>query len=145
MDGNWLRRWPVRWVAPVLLALFGVLAALGHHGFRSDQLLDSLWLERERNLMERLSVEQMRLEVLSGMDNGAQLRRLVTGLALHEGLDHAYLMAGDGVVQAALSRVDAGRPLSELRRPPVGTGALDRRPDAGGVGRPAAIARGVAV
>jgi PAS domain S-box-containing protein len=114
MDGNWLRRWPVRWVAPVLLALFGVLAALGHHGFRSDQLLDSLWLERERNLMERLSVEQMRLEVLSGMDNGAQLRRLVTGLALHEGLDHAYLMAGDGVVQAALSRVDAGRPLSEL-------------------------------
>jgi len=112
-----LRRWPVRWVAPVLLALFGVLAALGHHGFRAGQLLDSLWTERERNLMERLSVEQMRLEVLGGMDNGVQLRRLVTGLALHEGLDHAYLIASDGVVQASLSRLDAGRQLTDLDSP----------------------------
>ncbi|TNF52812.1 MAG: PAS domain S-box protein, partial [Burkholderiales bacterium] len=118
MNGdNLLRRWPVRWVAPLLLALFGVLAAMGHHGFRSEQLLDSLWTERERNLTERLSVEQMRLEVRSGMDNAAQLRRLVASLALHDGLDHAYLVAGDGVVQASLSRLDAGRPLTGLDSP----------------------------
>ncbi len=117
IDTALLRRWPVRWVAPVLLALFGVLAALGHHGFRAGQLLDSLWTERERNLTERLSVEQMRLEVQGGMDNGVQLRRLVTGLALHEGLDHAFLIASDGVVQASLSRLDSGRLLSDLDSP----------------------------
>lgn len=112
--GALLHRWPARWVAPVLLALFGVLAALGHHAFRADQLLDNLWAERERNLTERLSVEQQRLEVQAGLGNEALVRRLVTGLALHEGLDHAYLIRADGVVLASLSRLDLGRPLPDL-------------------------------
>lgn len=109
-----LYRWPARWVAPALLALFGALAALGHHAFRAGQVLDNFWAERERHLTERLSIEQQRLEVQAGLGNEALVRRLVTGLALHEGLDHAYLVRPDGVVLASLSRLDRGRPLPEL-------------------------------
>ncbi|TNF58013.1 MAG: PAS domain S-box protein, partial [Burkholderiales bacterium] len=112
-----LLRFPVRWVVPVLLMLLGVVAALAYYAFRSSVHLEQMWQAQERQLLARLGIEQTRLEVQGGAGNWTLVRRLVTGLALHDGLDHAYLVDAGGQVLASLSRVDTGRNWRELESP----------------------------
>lgn len=114
---SWLR-WPLhlpgRWLVPLFLLVFALLAlALRYH--QQMQTLDwEVHTQEQRRLLERLSVEQTRLDVQTGQGNPLLVRRLVGGLALHEGLNRAYLVGADGQVQASLSRLDLGQPLASV-------------------------------
>lgn len=111
-------RWPLqiagRWLVPLLL-LVGALAMLGLRFAYEMRDIDQDVTQLEiRRLRERLGVEQSRLEAQKELGNSLMLRRLVGGLALHQGLDRAYLVGPDDRVLASLSRMDIGRSLTEV-------------------------------
>ncbi|MEZ5664979.1 MAG: PAS domain-containing protein [Burkholderiaceae bacterium] len=114
---DFLRQWPARWMAPLALALFGLLVSASYYAFESRQSLDMLWKDRERQLMERLGIEQTRIDRQAGSANWPLVRRLVTGLALHQDLDQAYLVASDGQILVSMSRLDVGKTLPALDAP----------------------------
>lgn len=86
----------------------------GHLPFSSHAYREDVGLQERRRLLERMAVEQTRLEVQLGQGNRLQARRLVSGLGLCSGVTHAWLADGEGRVQAALSRLQVGRPLAEI-------------------------------
>ena len=76
-------------------------------------------LERSR-LLDRLSLEQGRLDIRLGTTDPMMLRRIVGALALHDGMEHAYLVDAQNRVLASLSRSDVGLPLDQaLARVPL--------------------------
>lgn len=102
---------PARTLVPLLLIAFSLLAAsvnylaqLRDFGRAVEQV------ERER-LIERLSIDQSRIEAQQGVGDGARERLHVAELGLLAGITHAYLVGEDGVVRASLRRTDIGRPL----------------------------------
>lgn len=105
-------RLPGRWLVPLFLLVFALLALALRYNHQMQALDQEVGSQEQRRLLERLSVEQTRLDVQTGLGNMPLVRRLVGGLALHQGLTRAYLVGADGRVEAALSRLDIGQPLA---------------------------------
>ncbi|MEZ5701757.1 MAG: PAS domain-containing protein [Burkholderiaceae bacterium] len=113
--GGVLLRVPGYRLVPLLLLVFALLALALRYGHQMRNIERDVTAQEMRLLRERLSIEQTRLDIRSGMDNNTLLvRRLVGGLALHQGLNVAYLVDAHDRVQASLSRLDMGRPLAEV-------------------------------
>jgi PAS domain S-box-containing protein len=113
-----LARWPLRWPGRLLVPLFLLVFALAAIGIRFNQQMRTLdhevTAQEMRRLLERMNLEQARLNARIDMGNPVMVRRLVGGLALHQGLNRAYLVGSDGQVEASLSRLDLGRPLAAV-------------------------------
>lgn len=108
---------PGRWLVPLLLVLLTLCGSAVNYGVQVGGARERVVEQEARFLLERLSVEQARLDVQTGAGNALLVRRLVGGLGLHRGLDHALLITPEGRVQASLSRLDTGRRLDELSSP----------------------------
>ena len=126
--GSWLLRWPARLLLPVLMLLFALAVSLLGHRLRVSELDASVLQTEQQRLRERLALEQGRLTQATGQGDMGQARRLVAGLALHEGLMQAWLIEEDGRIAAALSRAEIGRRLSTvlIALPPAERDALMR-------------------
>ncbi|MFM2346797.1 MAG: hypothetical protein RL654_1550 [Pseudomonadota bacterium] len=111
---SWLLRWPARLLLPVLMLLFALAVSLLGHRLRVSELDASVLQTEQQRLRERLALEQGRLTQATGQGDLGQVRRLVAGMALHEGLMQAWLVDEDGRITAALSRAEIGRRLSTL-------------------------------
>lgn len=105
---------PVRLLVPLLLFVLALGVAATNHVIRMQAMAKDVAIENAQRLSERLGIEQTRLRIELGFGNRSQLRRLVSGLALHEGVTDAWLLdEGDNVI-AALARTDLRRPLAEI-------------------------------
>ena len=112
---------PGRWLAPLIMVLFAVMAS-GVNYLTQLRTLQAEVVEQEtRRLRERLSVEQSRLSFLSSLDDAQQVRRIIGGLGLYTGMQSAYLLASDGRIDASLIRSDIGRGFDQVleRLPPT--------------------------
>ena len=106
---------PARWLAPLLLAAFA-LTTTGVNLVIQWREVDQQVSENEtRRLRERLGVEQSRLSAESSNTNALLVRRLVGGLGLYSGMQHAYLIDGNGTVMASLLRTDIGLPFADVQ------------------------------
>ncbi len=105
---------PGRWMAPLIMVLFAMLAS-GVNFLSQLRTLQADVVEQEtRRLRERLSVEQSRLSFLSTLEDAQQVRRIIGGLSLHTGMQSAYLLAPDGRIDASIIRADIGRGFDEV-------------------------------
>lgn len=105
---------PGRWMAPLIMVLFAVLAS-GVNFLSQLRTLQADVVEQEtRRLRERLSVEQSRLSFLSTLEDAQQVRRIIGGLGLYTGMQSAYLLAPDGRINASIIRADIGRGFDEV-------------------------------
>ncbi len=105
---------PGRWMAPLIMVLFAVLAS-GVNFLSQLRTLQADVVEQEtRRLLERLSVEQSRLSFLSTLEDAQQVRRIIGGLGLYTGMQSAYLLAPDGRIHASIIRADIGRGFDEV-------------------------------
>ncbi|MDO8958605.1 MAG: PAS domain-containing protein [Rhodocyclaceae bacterium] len=119
---------PARLLAPLLLLLLALLLSGAHYLIEVHKLGAAAETQAAQRLRDRLGVEQTRLETQLGQGNLLEVRRLVPGLALHEGVSHGWLVDGEGRVVAALARLELGRPLAEAlagQTPPLRQAALD--------------------
>lgn len=107
---------PGRWLMPLMLVLFALTASTINYVVQARQVGAQVLDQETRRLRERLSVEQSRLSVQSGMDNQVLVRRLVGGMGLYGGMQHTYLLQPNGLVQASLVRSDIGQPFGEVLR-----------------------------
>lgn len=111
-------RWPLtiagRWLVPLLMIVFALAAMSLRYQHQMRQIDQDVSAQESRRLRERLSIEQARMDVQSGLGNTLLLHRLVGGLALHQGLNQAYLVGPEERVLASLSRLDIGQPLSAV-------------------------------
>ncbi|MDZ7622104.1 MAG: PAS domain-containing protein [Candidatus Competibacteraceae bacterium] len=105
---------PARWLVPLLLVLLALMGTVVIYIFQVHEYREDVGLREQRRLLERMAVEQTRLEVQLGQGNRLQARRLVSGLGLYSGVTHAWLTDGEGRIEAALSRLQVGRPLAEI-------------------------------
>ena len=106
---------PARWLAPQLLAAFA-LTTTGINLMVQWQEVDQQVTESEtRRLRERLGVEQSRLSAETGNTNALLVRRLVGGLGLYSGMQHAYLLDGNDTVMASMLRTDIGLPFTDVQ------------------------------
>ena len=112
--GHWPLRMPGRWLVPLFLLIFALLTLALRYNHQMRALDQEVSSQEVRRLRERLSVEQTRLDVQTGLGNPLLVRRLVGALALHQGLNRAYLVGADGQVQASLSRLDLRQPLGSV-------------------------------
>ena len=103
-----------RWVAPLFLAVAAVLALLVHYTFQRSEIAEQVSSAESQRLRERLSVEQVRLNLHLGLDNALMVRRLVSELALHDGIERAYLVGTDGTIEAALLRSELGQTIDQM-------------------------------
>ncbi|WP_374519841.1 PAS domain S-box protein [Hydrogenophaga sp.] len=103
---------PGRWLAPLMLAVFALLAVGVSYLIQSSELDASVQEQETRRLRERLSVEQSRLSLQSDNARTQLVRRLVGGMGLYVGMRSVYLVGRDGAVQASLTRSDIGRDIS---------------------------------
>ena len=103
-----------RWWVPLLLVLFALLAMGLRYGHQMRTVEADVRAVESRRLLERLSVEQSRLDTQIEVGDTLLVRRTVSSLALHEGLDRAYLVDQQQRVKASLSRLDLGRSASEV-------------------------------
>jgi PAS domain S-box-containing protein len=111
---RWHLRLPGRWLVPLFLLVFALIAMGMRYSQQMRTLDQEVSTQEVRRLRERLNLEQAQLDVRTGLDNSTLTRRLVGGLALHQGLNRAYLVAPDGQVEASLSRLDLGRHLAQV-------------------------------
>ncbi len=118
--GRWLVQLPGRWLAPLLLASFALLAALLNYGLQWRAMDERITAQESARLRERLGLEQTLAELQTSRDTGVLERRLVGSLGQYSGLERAWLVQGDGLVLASLSRADIGRPLQEVLGPQAG-------------------------
>lgn len=108
---------PGRWLVPLLMIVLTVSGVGVNYAARSKTLVVRVADNESRVLLERLSVEQTRLDLQSTDADPQRLRRLVGSLGLHSGLDHAFVVTPEGMVEASLSRLHIGRPLAALDGP----------------------------
>jgi two-component system, NtrC family, sensor kinase len=104
---------PARIMVPLLLLVLTLLAAGVNYAYQVDEYSRTVEASERDRLVERLSVEQARLEIESGLGNRQQVRRQVAALGMRPGTSHAFLVDDDGIVVAALSRTAIGRPFAE--------------------------------
>jgi PAS domain S-box-containing protein len=104
---------PARIMVPLLLLVLTLLAAGVNYAYQVDEYSRTVEASERDRLVERLSVEQARLEIESGLGNRQQVRRQVAALGMRPGTSHAFLVDDNGIVVAALSRTAIGRPFAE--------------------------------
>lgn len=109
-----LTRVPGRWLVPLLMVLLTVSVAIINYRVQMGAVATRVAEREARVLRERLTVEQTRLDLETATGDAQLLRRLVSSLALHGGLDQALLVTSEGLVEASLSRRHIGRPFAEL-------------------------------
>jgi len=112
-----LTRMPGRWLVPLLLVGLVLGFSLATYTVQIRGVTERVAEQESRILRERLSVEQARLDVQTGAGNDLMVRRLIGGLALHSGLDHAFLITPQGRVEASLSRLHIGKDFDALPGP----------------------------
>lgn len=112
---NWqpLVALPARIMVPLLLLVLTLFAAGVNYAYQVDEYWRTVEASENDRLVERLSVEQARLEIESGFGNRQQVRRQVAALGMRPGTSHAFLVDDQGIVVAALSRTAIGRSLAE--------------------------------
>ena len=108
---------PGRWLVPLLLVGLVLGFSLATYTVQIRGVTERVAEQESRILRERLSVEQARLDVQTGAGNDLMVRRLIGGLALHSGLDHAFLITPQGRVEASLSRLHIGKDFDALPGP----------------------------
>lgn len=108
---SWWLSMSGRRLVPLLLFVTALLAI----GLRYENQIGDIShevAEREGSrLRERLSIAQARLDVRLGMQDRLWVRRLVSSLALHDGIEQAFLVDERDRVEASLARKDLGQPL----------------------------------
>ncbi|NRT57589.1 PAS domain-containing protein [Sphaerotilus uruguayifluvii] len=109
-----LLRLPARWMLPLLLSLFALLMTGLGHLTRLRELDSEVLRAEQQRLRERLAIEQTRIAIAHGRGEMAQVRRLVSGLALHEGLTQAWLLDDTGRIEGSISRAEIGRLISTV-------------------------------
>jgi PAS domain S-box-containing protein len=105
---------PARWLVPLLFALTAIMAIGVSYQLQVKEYSDSVQYNEQKRLRERLGVEQTRLEHELGQGNLMQVRRLVSGLALHSGITHAWLIDKNDQVIAATSRSELNQSLESI-------------------------------
>lgn len=115
---------PARWLAPLLLAAFAFTTTAVNLAVQWREAAQQVTENETRRLRERLGVEQSRLSAEAGTANSLLVRRLVGGLGLYGGMQHAYLIDAQGQVLASLTRTDIGQAFVDL---------LGQRPELEGV------------
>jgi len=117
--GGWLLGMSARRLVPLLLFAFALLSIGLRYQYQMGRIEREVAAEETASLRERLNIDQSRLDPPLGMDDTLQVRRLVGALALHDGVERAYLVDGAGMLEASLSRLDLGRPLAEVLGDPL--------------------------
>lgn len=107
----WLLRISGRRLVPLLMIGFALVIIGARYAHQVDAIGAEVLAQETARLRERMSIDQGRMELRLGLDDRLFLRRLVSTLALHEGVQRAYLLDAQGVVRASLSRLDIARPL----------------------------------
>lgn len=102
-----------RRLVPLLIFLVALLAIGIRYQYQMDQMVAEVEAIETQRLRDRLGIDQNRIDVRMGMSDPLTLRRIVSALGLHDGLDHAYLVSPRNAVLASLSRADIGRTLDE--------------------------------
>lgn len=98
-----------------MFLLLVALAALSlRYGHEMDQAEASVMAEETLRLRERLNTEQTRLDRQASLGRDLLFRRVVGGLGLHSGIEHALLLDQRGRVLASLSRRDLGLPIEKV-------------------------------
>ena len=110
----WLLRLAGRHLLPLLLSVFALLTISLRYQHQMGTIVTDVVEQESARLRERLSIEQSQLDLRMGMDDTLVLRRLVGALALHQGLERAYLIDPQGQVRASLSRLDLGHPVTHV-------------------------------
>ena len=80
---------PARWLAPFLLAAFALTTTGVNLAMQWREVDQQVTDSETRRLRERLGVEQSRLSAETGNANTLLVRRLVGGLGLYSGMQHA--------------------------------------------------------
>jgi PAS domain S-box-containing protein len=101
-------------LVPLIIFVMALLAIGLRYEWQMRHLAADVEQHEKARLLDRLSIEQSRLDVRLGNNERLILRRLVGSLGLHEGLDQAYLVDPGNQVLASLSRSDLGRRLHEV-------------------------------
>lgn len=112
--GGWLLGMSARRLVPLLLFAFALLSIGLRYQQQMGRIESEVAAEETARLRERLNIDQSRLDTRMGMGDTLLIRRLVGALALHDGVERAYLVDGAGTLEASLSRLDLGRPLAEV-------------------------------
>jgi PAS domain S-box-containing protein len=106
---------PARWLAPLLLAAFALTTTAINLVLEWREVDRQVTESETQRLRERLGVEQSRLSAETGAVNTLLVRRLVGGLGLYGGMEHAYLIDAHGKVLASLMRSDIGQAFVDLQ------------------------------
>ncbi|MFN3496600.1 MAG: hypothetical protein ACK40L_19050, partial [Hydrogenophaga sp.] len=111
---NWSLPLTARWLVPIFLLLASLLALSVRYVHEMEQA-ETLVIDQEvLRLRERLNTEQTRLDRAAGMGQDLLFRRVVGGLGLHSGIEHALLLDQRGRVKASLARRDLGQPIDKV-------------------------------
>lgn len=110
--GPWFLRLAGRHLLPLLLFVFALLTISLRYQHHMGTIEADVVQQESSRLRERLSIDQSQLDQRMGLDDTLVLRRLVGALALHQGLERAYLIDPLGKVRASLSRLDVGMPVT---------------------------------
>ncbi len=102
-----------RRLVPLLIFLVALLAIGIRYQHQMGLMVAEVEAIETQRLRDRLGIDQNRLDARMGMSDPMVLRRIVSALGLHDGLDHAYLVSPRNAVLASLSRADIGRTLDE--------------------------------
>ena len=105
---------PARMLVPLLFAVTALFVIGLNYRLEVDDFSSYVYHFEQQRLRERLGIEQTRLEELVGQGNLSQVRRLVSGMALHSGVRQAWLVNDQGVVIGSLSRTDLNFSLDKL-------------------------------
>lgn len=103
-----------RRLVPLLIFLFALLALGLRYLHQMDRLSNEVIGAESQRLRDRLGVDQGHLDVRLGTADPMMVRRIVSALGLHDGLEHAFLVDPQDRVLGSLARVDIGRPLDEV-------------------------------
>lgn len=98
-----------RRMVPLLLFAFALLVIGLRYAHQMGEIAQDVAERETSRLRERLSVDQARLDNRLGTEDLLVVRRLVSSMALHDGVEQALLLDGQGRVQASLTRQDLGR------------------------------------
>lgn len=110
----WFLRLAGRHLLPLLLCVFALLTISLRYQHQMGAIAADVVQQESERLRERLSIDQSQLDLRMGMEDTLVLRRLVGALALHQGLERAYLIDPLGKVRASLSRLDVGRAVADV-------------------------------
>jgi PAS domain S-box-containing protein len=127
---RWFARWPMRYAIPLVVLLAVLPLCLWINIQSWSQARHNVEQATQTALLDRLHLEQARLEAQLNKDlaqnptqNATQnpdqrpwlgTRRLVSAWGLYPGISHAWLVDGQGWVLASLSRRDVGQSLDTV-------------------------------